>query len=271
MSFKLIVFDWDGTLMDSEAKIVACMQAAFADNGAPVPTRALARNVIGLGLAQAMAQLMPEAGAGLQERVVDRYRYHYLGADQTPSALFPGARELLDGLLRRDYLLAVATGKSRRGLDFALSDTGIAGRFHATRCADETFSKPHPEMLLQIMEELGVAAEDTLMVGDTEYDMQMARNAGTRALAVAYGVHDRARLLAQGPLHCVEALTEIGPWIHAFEERVRGGAVPGVPELGPRASELGTTPAGQPGGQAGRPHAGVPSEAIPGNEGGAAT
>ncbi len=240
MHFKLIVFDWDGTLMDSEAKIVACMQAAFADNGAPVPSPDLARNVIGLGLAQAMAQLLPAASATLCERVVERYRYHYLGGDQTPSSLFPGARELVDSLLQREHLLAVATGKSRRGLDHALADTGLADRFQATRCADETFSKPRPEMLLQIMDELGVAAEDTLMVGDTEYDMEMARNAGTSALAVAYGVHARARLLAQGPLDCLESLGEIGPWIESLGERRVDIGTSGARERSP----LGVTPQG---------------------------
>jgi phosphoglycolate phosphatase len=213
MRFKLIVFDWDGTLMDSEAKIVACIQAAFQDLGRRPPDRQAARNVIGLGLEEAMAALWPEAHPGERGRVADRYRYHFLGAGQTPSVLFPGARELMDWLLDRKYLLAVATGKSRRGLDVALEGTGLANRFHATRCADETFSKPHPEMLLQIMDELGVSGSETLMVGDTEYDMQMASNAGVGALAVCYGVHDRKRLLMQRPLDCLDTLAEMRPWL----------------------------------------------------------
>jgi phosphoglycolate phosphatase len=213
MNFQLIVFDWDGTLMDSEAKIVACIQAAFEDVGEPAPTLEAARNIIGLGLDDAMAELWPQAGPDQWRRVGDRYRYYFLGGDQTPSTLFPGARELVDWLLDEGYLLAVATGKSRRGLDISLEATGLADRFHATRCADETFSKPHPEMLLQIMDELGVVGTDTLMVGDTEYDMQMASNAGARALAVCYGVHDRERLLMQGPLGCLETLAELRPWL----------------------------------------------------------
>jgi len=213
MRFKLIVFDWDGTLMDSESKIVACIQAAFDDLGEPVPGREAARNVIGLGLEEAMAELWPEANPTQWSLVADRYRYYFLGADQTPSVLFPGARELVDWLLEQDYLLAVATGKSRHGLDVALDGAGLADRFHTTRCADETFSKPHPEMLLQIMDELGVGGADTLMVGDTEYDMKMASNAGTSALAVCYGVHERQRLLVQNPLGCLETLAEMRPWL----------------------------------------------------------
>lgn len=217
MNFKLIVFDWDGTLMDSEAKIVTCLQAAFRDIGEPPPAREVARDVIGLGLADAMAKLWPEADPVQQNRVSDRYRFHYHGADKTPSTLFPGARELVDWLLEQDYLLAVASGKSRRGLDSVLDATGIADRFHTIRGADETRSKPHPEMLLQIMDELGVTAAETLMVGDTEYDMQMARSAGTSALAVCWGVHARERLLAQRPLDCLDTLPELQTWFERAE------------------------------------------------------
>lgn len=215
MTFKLIVFDWDGTLMDSEIKIVTCIQAAFADVGAPPPSREAARNIIGLGLYEAMAELWPEAGEVQRTRVVERYRHHFLDANQTPSTLFPCARELVDWLAECGYLLAVATGKSRRGLSDALEATGLGERFHATRCADETFSKPHPEMLLQVMGELGVQGCDTLMVGDTEYDMQMAQNAGASALAVCYGVHEKDRLLAQRPLDCLEKLCDMRPWLEA--------------------------------------------------------
>lgn len=213
MNFKLIVFDWDGTLMDSEAKIVDCIQAAFADLGERPPSRDASRNIIGLGLSEAMAELWPGADNTQVQRVVDRYRHHFLSANETPSTLFPGARELVNWLGGRGYLLAVATGKSRRGLNSALEGTGLGTQFHATRCADETFSKPHPEMLLQIMNELGVDGSDTLMVGDTEYDLQMARNAGTGALAVCHGVHERERLLEQEPLDCLETLHDMPTWL----------------------------------------------------------
>lgn len=218
MRFKLIVFDWDGTLMDSAARIVACMQAAFEDLGQRPPDRKAACNVIGLGLAEVMAELWPEADDLSRSRVADRYRSLYRGADGISATLFPGARELLDWLLERDFLLAVATGKSRRGLASVLDETGLADRFHATRCVDEAHSKPHPEMLRQLMDELGVDGAQTLMVGDTEYDMRMARNAGTQALAVCYGVHERERLLAQGPLDCLETLPEMRSWFEQVEE-----------------------------------------------------
>jgi len=217
MGFRLIVFDWDGTLMDSEAKIVASIRAAFADVGERPLSHEAVRDVIGLGLTEAMARLWPEADDAMLSRAADRYRFHYLNANAAPLALFSGARELVDWLLQQDYLLAVATGKSRRGLDLILDDTGLADRFHTTRCADEAYSKPHPEMLLQIMDELGMTGAETLMVGDTEYDMQMAHNAGASALAVCHGVHERERLLAQGPLDCLETLPELRSWLERLE------------------------------------------------------
>jgi phosphoglycolate phosphatase len=217
MDFKLIVFDWDGTLMDSEARIVACIQAAFADVGQPPPDRAAARNIIGLGLNEAMTELWPGAGAEERERLVNCYRRHFLETNETPSSLFDGAVELIEWLEGRGHLLAVATGKSRSGLEKVLASTGLKPRFHATRCADETFSKPHPQMLLELMDELGMRPSETLMIGDTEYDMQMARNAGTSVLAVCHGVHERERLLRHGPLDCLASLLDIPAW---FTRRV---------------------------------------------------
>jgi phosphoglycolate phosphatase len=213
MKFKLIVFDWDGTLMDSEARIVSCIQAAFADIGESAPSREAARDVIGLGLEEAMTVLWPDGGVLQRRKLVDRYRYHFLGANETETSLFPGAREVLTVLEQRGHLLAVATGKSRRGLNTSLLRTGLMGRFHATRCADETFSKPNPEMLYQLMSALGVKGAETLMVGDTEYDMQMAANAGVSALAVCYGVHAPARLVRHRPLDCLHHLQEIPAWL----------------------------------------------------------
>lgn len=211
--FELVVFDWDGTLMDSQARIVACIQGAFRDLGRIPPSREAASNIIGLGLDEAMAALWPEADADQRAAVGAEYRRHFLVTNETPSALFPGARSMLEQLASEGYLLAVATGKSRVGLDRALGETGLGDLFHGTRCADETFSKPHPQMLLQLMDELGVQGSETLMVGDTEYDMQMAQTAGASALAVCYGVHERERLLAQRPLDCLETLQELRPWL----------------------------------------------------------
>jgi phosphoglycolate phosphatase len=213
MACKLIVFDWDGTLMDSEARIVACIHAAFADLELPLPTAEAARDIIGLGLDEALSVLLPEAGRAGRRVLIERYRHHFLFLNDTPSELFPGVAETLDWLRSRGYLLGVATGKSRQGLDLALASTGLAGFFDATRCADETFSKPHPEMLLQIMVELGARGPETLMVGDTEYDMQMARSAGAHALAVCYGVHSPERLMAQGPLGCLADLADMPAWL----------------------------------------------------------
>ncbi|WP_295407970.1 HAD-IA family hydrolase [uncultured Thiocystis sp.] len=213
MSFDLIVFDWDGTLMDSEVRIVACLQAAFVDLGLPEPSREAARDIIGLGLEEAMMQLWPTADAILRGALAVQYRRHFLVTDQTASVLFPGARETLDWIAAQGYRLAVATGKSRRGLDQSMAETGLEGFFHATRCADETFSKPNPQMLFELMDELGARPAATLMIGDTEYDMQMARNAGTEALAVSFGVHASERLLAHSPLACLDALDAIPEWL----------------------------------------------------------
>jgi phosphoglycolate phosphatase len=221
MRYKLIVFDWDGTLMDSEARIVACMEAAFEDAQVSSPGRSAIRDIIGLGLREAVASLLPQGEEALWKQIGERYRHHFLDENGIPSELFPDACHVLDKLRDQGHLLAVATGKSRRGLNAELVATGLHEKFHATRCADETFSKPHPAMLQQLMEELGVAEHATLMVGDTEYDLQMAHNAGTPALAVCFGVHDRERLLRQVPLGCIDRLLDIPPWLE------RQTAVPG--------------------------------------------
>lgn len=212
-AFELIVFDWDGTLMDSQARIVDCILSAFADMGLTPPSREAAADIIGLGLDDAMARLWPGSGSVERAALAAHYRRYFLFENPTRSQLFPGAQETLERLYEEGYLLAVATGKSRIGLDKSLDETGLGPLFHATRCADETFSKPHPQMLLELMDELGVRAAQTLMVGDTEYDLQMAANAGARSLAVCFGVHDAGRLLACGPLACLESLDDIPRWL----------------------------------------------------------
>jgi phosphoglycolate phosphatase len=214
--FKLVVFDWDGTLMDSEARIVSCLAAAVADLGLPDLGPARYRNIIGLGLAEALAALFPNHPSSVHADLVERYRHHFLVADPTPSTLFAGAADTVRGLAEQGYLLAVATGKGRNGLDKVLKETGMAPFFHATRCADETFSKPHPEMLLQIMDVLGAEPQETLMVGDTEYDMQLAKNAGTAALAVSYGVHELERLLKHEPLGHLDRIGDLPQWMDTY-------------------------------------------------------
>jgi phosphoglycolate phosphatase len=219
---RLIVFDWDGTLMDSAAAIVAAIQAASRDLTLPVPVDQKARHVIGLGLADALSYLFPELHAAGYEAVADRYRYHYLARDHE-IPLFEGAREMLGELAAAGFLLAVATGKSRRGLDRALDATGLASRFDATRCADEAFSKPHPAMLLELMDELGADAETTLMVGDTTHDLEMARNARVAPVAVTYGAHSRESLSACAPLACLDTVPALRAWFAAHARSVYAG------------------------------------------------
>ncbi len=209
--FQLIVFDWDGTLMDSAATIVAAIQSASRDLSLPVPDVQKARHVIGLGLADALSYLFPELDAAGYEGVADRYRFHYLARDDE-IPLFDGVREMMSELADAGFLLAVATGKSRRGLDRALDATGLRSLFHATRCADEAFSKPHPAMLLEIMDELGTTAGHTLMVGDTTHDLEMARNASVAPVAVTYGAHSRDSLYACAPLACLDTVPALRAW-----------------------------------------------------------
>ena len=220
--YSLLVFDWDGTLMDSAARIVACMQSAAADAGAPVPASAATREIIGLGLQQAVATLFPAEQPATHDRIVGHYRELFLAVDAERSRLFPDVEATLTGLADAGYLLAVATGKSRRGLARELDETGLGSLFHATRCADETFSKPHPQMLDEIMGELGAAAGDTLMIGDTEYDMQMAANSGTAALGVSYGVHEPHRLLAHGALGTLKRIAELPAWLEPRRRQITG-------------------------------------------------
>ncbi|HJX17150.1 MAG TPA: HAD-IA family hydrolase [Acidiferrobacterales bacterium] len=211
--FDLIVFDWDGTLMDSAAKIVRCMQAAAEDVGIPDPGSAAIRDIIGLGLSEAMQVLFPEQAPVRRAELVERYRRHFLELDTTETPLFPGVKQGLTQLTGQGYLLAIATGKARRGLDRVLDDTGMRHLFTSSRCADEAFSKPHPQMLDDILDETGVGAGRALMVGDTVYDMEMARSAQVAGLAVSYGVHARERLLDCGALACLDSFPEVCAWV----------------------------------------------------------
>ena len=211
--YQLLVFDWDGTLMDSAAQIVAAMNAAIGDLGLPqLPYRTIS-NIIGLGLQEAINALLPTLPQNLHARVVARYRHHFLSAEIAQSRLFDGAEQCLRSLHAQGYLLAVATGKGRHGLQRVLTDTGLTTLFHASRCADETCSKPDPRMLHEIMDELDVSAAHTLMIGDTEYDLQMARNAGVDAVGVSYGVHEDARLLLHQPVAILHDISELPVWL----------------------------------------------------------
>ena len=212
--FKLIVFDWDGTLSDSTVIIGEAIQNACRDLGEPVPDSRSARFVIGLGLADAMRTVAPGLPVQRHSELAAHYRQHYL-AREDDIPLFPGAAELLEELDVCGYLLAVATGKTRVGLDRVLARNGLASRFHATRCADEGFPKPHPDMLLHLMARLAVTPGETLMIGDTTHDLELARNAGTAAVAVAYGAHEPEGLARLAPLSTVHSIAELKDWLAA--------------------------------------------------------
>lgn len=198
-NYDLVVFDWDGTVMDSTAIIADSIQAACRDLNLTVPTDEAARHVIGMGLADALRHAVPDAPESMYGALVERYRHHFLSQDER-IPLFEGAREAIEKLHADGFMLAVATGKSKLGLTRALDSSKLAPYFHATRTADQTFSKPHPAMLLEIMEELGVDPARTLMVGDTTHDLYMAANAGVNAVAMTQGAHPEAELRALEPL-----------------------------------------------------------------------
>jgi phosphoglycolate phosphatase len=191
--YELLVFDWDGTLMDSTALIAAALQESCRDIGIEVPDDEAAKFVIGLGVADTMRHIAPGLDAEGQRRLSERYRHHFLAReDEIP--LYGGVPEMLEDLAAQGMRLGIATGKARRGLDRALQSTGLGRHFEVTRCADEGFAKPHPGMLLHIFESAAVAPSRALMIGDTTHDLELAANAGCDALAVCYGAHSESRL-----------------------------------------------------------------------------
>jgi phosphoglycolate phosphatase len=210
---KLIVFDWDGTLMDSAAHIVNCLQIAIAELNLSPKTDNELKNIIGLGLREALFALYPQGNDKELNALTARYREHFFDQDHEPCELFAGARELIEELDAKDYFLAIATGKGRNGLDKVLKETGMGEFFPITRCADESLSKPHPQMLLDIINWYGVDANETIMVGDTEYDLLMANNADAKSVGVTYGVHEEQRLLNCKPLTCVDNMNDLHHWL----------------------------------------------------------
>jgi phosphoglycolate phosphatase len=210
--YELIVFDWDGTLMDSAAMIVDSVQAAARDLGLEPPSDERARHIIGLGLDAALRYAMPALPEDHYGDLVDRYRHHYLSRDHQLT-LFAGADDLVRTLAGSGFRLGVATGKSRRGLDRALEHSGLGPYFHATRCADECHSKPHPQMLEELMDEFAVSPTQTLMIGDTTHDLLMARNAGVDALGVSYGAHPVDALWEVAPLYCADSVGALANWL----------------------------------------------------------
>ena len=211
MRYRLVVFDWDGTVIDSPAAIVECMQEASRELGLPVPEAERASHVIGLGLHDAMRIVAPGLPGERYPEFIASYRRHFLAREDTMRP-FPGMPQLLEHL-SQSRVLAIATGKSRRGLERSLDATGVRRWFSASRCADETTPKPHPAMLLELMEELGVEPGAVLMIGDTSHDMDMARAARVDGVAVTYGAHDEAGLRACAPRGCVGTVEALGRWL----------------------------------------------------------
>lgn len=212
--FDLIVFDWDGTLIDSTGLIAQCIRTAARDLGLPEPEEAAAKHVIGLGLQDATASLFPGVGEAQRLEFALRFRHHYVVRDHE-APLYPGVPEMLGDLKRDDRFMAIATGKPRAGLDRSLEHTGLKPYFDFTRCADEGFPKPHPEMLERLMDFCAVDRERVLMIGDTTHDLQLAANAGVRALAVNYGAHPADALIAHSPLTVANSVTELHQWLKA--------------------------------------------------------
>ncbi|CAN7443425.1 MULTISPECIES: HAD family hydrolase [Acidovorax] len=210
--FDLIAFDWDGTLFDSTAIIVRCIQAAVRDVGGTVPTDKEAAYVIGMGLMQALAHAAPDVPPEKYTELGNRYRFHYI-QHQDDLSLFDGVLPLLSDLRERGHLLAVATGKSRRGLDEALHSVDLRGVFDGSRTADQTAGKPHPLMLQELMAEFDVAPERLLMIGDTTHDLQMAVNAGCASVGVSYGAHEPDAFHALQPLAVVHSVRELHDWL----------------------------------------------------------
>ena len=210
--FDLIAFDWDGTLYDSTRLIARCIQAAVVDVGGARPSESDAAWVIGLGLAEALARAAPDVPKEKYPELGARYRFHVL-QHQDDLVLFDGVLEMLDALRARGHKLAVATGKSRRGLDEALSTVALRDRFDASRTADETFGKPHPRMLLELMEELDIPADRTLMIGDTTHDLQLAINAGCAGVGVSYGAHQPDSFDPLAPLHVAHSVAGLSQWL----------------------------------------------------------
>lgn len=215
--FPLLVFDWDGTLVDSIERIVTSLQFASRHAVDINVSESQARDVIGLGLLEAIAKLHPELDEQKYKtelnNIADAYRQHYLHDNQVPAPLFSGVNELLDELRDKDYTLAISTGKSRAGLEQSINEHQVAGYFATTRCAGENKSKPHPEMLNEILDELNFSAAQTLMIGDSEHDLKMANNAEVQSIGVTHGVHDAETLNKYKPLICLDDITELSSYL----------------------------------------------------------
>jgi phosphoglycolate phosphatase len=214
-AWRLLVFDWDGTLMDSIAAIVACTHRAVADSGLEPPPERDIRHAVGMGLRDSMERFFPGVDEALCARMVAAYRRHWLESFKDEPRLFAGSVEALRRLHAAGYLIAIATAKGRQGLMRELARTELEALVVATRTVDECLPKPHPAMLLDLMAELGTTCDSTLMIGDTLWDLEMARNAGVRSVAVLSGGHGREVLLGGGPLACLDGVADLPGWLAA--------------------------------------------------------
>ena len=216
--FPLLVFDWDGTLVDSIERIVTSLQYAGKQTVGATISEAQAKDVIGLGLMEAVSKLHPELHREKQKatlnNIADAYRQHYLYESTIPAPLFSGVKALLSELQQQDYSLAVSTGKSRAGLKQSMREHNMADYFVTTRCAGENKSKPHPEMLHEILTELNFSAAEALMIGDSEHDLEMANNARVKGIGVTHGVHDLDTLKKHKPLVCLNHITELSDFLN---------------------------------------------------------
>jgi phosphoglycolate phosphatase len=214
--FDLVIFDWDGTLMDSLAQIVRSVKLAALDLGVPEPSDAAARDIIGLGLPEAMQVLFPQVPEVEREALRHRYAHHFVAGVGGHSQPYAGAEALLQQLSGAGRQLAVATGKSRAGLNRVLAHTGWSSYFSATRCADETASKPNPLMLKELLLELRVPLERAVMIGDTHYDLEMAQRLGMPSIGVSYGVHSAERLAEHAPIAICQDMSELASTLAAL-------------------------------------------------------
>ncbi len=207
--FKTIIFDWDGTLMDSAGRIISAMQASAAVVGLPVPEEDAVRHIIGLSLDSVFDELFPEADHLYKPKLFEEYRYQYIEADTTPSPLFEGAEDVLLHLKEKGLSLAVATGKARKGLMRVMNESALTEYFDDSICADEAESKPHPQMLELLTQRNGWEKQHCLMIGDTTHDLKMAKSAGINSIGVSYGAHPKENLLHHDPLHILDDIREL--------------------------------------------------------------
>lgn len=213
MKYKLVIFDWDGTLMDSVGRIVSAMQAAAREADQQIPTSVAVKNIIGLSLDKAISELFENADTAQQKVLLDHYKDQYVNHDKTPTPLFDGATELLTGLKSSGYKLAVATGKGRQGLQRVWAMSGTEDFFDNSRCADEAQSKPSPDMLHQLLSEMNIAVDEAVMIGDSQFDMAMAKAAGMDRIGVSFGVHNAQQLQAHEPLVVIDQLSQLRSWL----------------------------------------------------------